>query len=44
MARSQEAEYEGKYDLLIKGGRVIDPGWPQYHKLQPADVAIRRGI
>ena len=32
-----------QYDLLIKGGQVIDPGWPQYHKLQPADVAIRNG-
>ena len=32
-----------QYDLLIKGGQVIDPGWPQYHKLQPADVAIRDG-
>ena len=32
-----------QYDLLIKGGQVIDPGWPQYQKLQPADVAIRNG-
>ena len=32
-----------QYDLLIKGGRVIDPGWPPYQTLQPADVAIRNG-
>jgi dihydroorotase len=32
-----------QYDLLIKGGQVIDPGWPQYHTLQPADVATRNG-
>ncbi len=32
-----------QYDLLIKGGQIIDPGWPQYHTLQPADVAIRNG-
>ena len=32
-----------QYDLLIKGGQVIDPGWSQYHTLQPADVAIRNG-
>ena len=32
-----------QYDLLIKGGQVIDPGWPPYQTLQPADVAIRNG-
>ncbi len=32
-----------QYDLLIKGGQVIDPGWTQYRTLQPADVAIRNG-
>ncbi len=28
------------YDLLLKGGEVIDPGWP-FH--QQADVAISKG-
>ena len=26
------------YDLLLKGGEVIDPGWPfQQHSLSPAE-------
>src|SRR5262245_10304589 len=29
------------YDLLLKGGEVIDPGWPFHQK---ADVAISKGI
>lgn len=32
-----------QYDLLIKGGRVLDPGWSSYQTPQLADVAIRNG-
>ena len=43
MAQSQEEEHEVKYDLLLQGGDVLDPGWPLYQKRQKADVAIRNG-
>jgi dihydroorotase len=43
MAQSHQAEHEVKYDLLLQGGDVLDPGWPLYEKRQKADVAIRNG-